>query len=115
CWPTATSSPSATPASGSRQADLDPAHRWPAAPLRAQPNAAPAPLWPASRRPIVSGSVTDQLLRLLTGFLLVLLYLFFLRVLRAVWTEVNARPAVPAAQVPAVKRGRGRRDPRPGR
>jgi pSer/pThr/pTyr-binding forkhead associated (FHA) protein len=59
--------------------------------------------------------VTEQLLRLLTGFLLVLLYLFFLRVLRAVWTEVNARPAVPAAQVPAVKRGRVRRHQRPGR
>jgi FHA domain len=59
--------------------------------------------------------VTEQLLRLLTGFLLVLLYLFFLRVLRAVWTEVNARPAIPAAQAPAVKRGRVRRHPRPGR
>jgi pSer/pThr/pTyr-binding forkhead associated (FHA) protein len=59
--------------------------------------------------------VTEQLLRLLTGFLLVLLYLFFLRVLRAVWTEVNARPALPAAQAPAVKRGRVRRHSRPGR
>jgi pSer/pThr/pTyr-binding forkhead associated (FHA) protein len=33
--------------------------------------------------------VPDQLLNLLKIFLLVLLYLFFLRVLRAVWTEVN--------------------------
>jgi FHA domain len=59
--------------------------------------------------------VTEQLLRLLTGFLLVLLYLFFLRVLRAVWTEMNARPTVPAVQAPAAKRGRVRRHPRPGR
>lgn len=35
----------------------------------------------------------DQLLNLLKIFLLVLLYLFFLRVLRAVWTEINPRPA----------------------
>jgi hypothetical protein len=59
--------------------------------------------------------VTEQLLRLLTGFLLVLLYLFFLRVLRAVWTEMNARPTAPAVQAPAVKRGRVRRHPRPSR
>jgi FHA domain len=58
--------------------------------------------------------VTEQLLRLLTGFLLVLLYLFFLRVLRAVWTEVNAprRVEVAAPAVPA-KRGRARRSARP--
>jgi pSer/pThr/pTyr-binding forkhead associated (FHA) protein len=37
--------------------------------------------------------VPDQLLNLLKIFLLVLLYLFFLRVLRAVWTEVNPAPA----------------------
>jgi pSer/pThr/pTyr-binding forkhead associated (FHA) protein len=36
--------------------------------------------------------VPDQLLNLLKIFLLVLLYLFFLRVLRAVWTEINPRP-----------------------
>ena len=35
----------------------------------------------------------DQLLTILQGCFLVLLYLFFLRVLRAVWTEVQ-RPAV---------------------
>jgi pSer/pThr/pTyr-binding forkhead associated (FHA) protein len=37
--------------------------------------------------------VPDQLLNLLKIFLLILLYLFFLRVLRAVWTEINPRPA----------------------
>jgi hypothetical protein len=59
--------------------------------------------------------VTDQLLRLLTGFLLVLLYLFFLRVLRAVWTEVNA-PRVPqVAAGPTARRGRARRPARPSR
>ena len=47
----------------------------------------------------------DQLLNLLKVFLLLLLYLFFLRVLRAVWVEVNgprqpARAAVPAGRVP---------------
>jgi len=72
-------------------------------------------LWPASRRPIVSAPVTEQLLRLLTGFLLVLLYLFFLRVLRAVWTEVNAPRAVQAVATPTAKRGRVRRPARPSR
>jgi FHA domain len=41
--------------------------------------------------------VPDQLLNLLKIFLLILLYLFFLRVLRAVWTEINPRPAEAAA------------------
>ena len=35
----------------------------------------------------------EQLLNLLKIFLLVLLYLFFFRVLRAVWTEVNPKTA----------------------
>lgn len=39
----------------------------------------------------------DQLLNLLKIFLLVLLYLFFLRVLRAVWTEINPRPVEASA------------------
>jgi pSer/pThr/pTyr-binding forkhead associated (FHA) protein len=42
--------------------------------------------------------VPDQLLNLLKIFLLVLLYLFFFRVLRAVWTEIN-NPEV--AEAPA--------------
>jgi pSer/pThr/pTyr-binding forkhead associated (FHA) protein len=36
--------------------------------------------------------VPDQLLNLLKIFLLVLLYLFFFRVLRAVWAEINPKP-----------------------
>lgn len=57
----------------------------------------------------------DQLLNLLKVFLLVLLYLFFLRVLRATWTEVNVpRPADGHAPVGRAK-GRGRRTPRAGR
>jgi pSer/pThr/pTyr-binding forkhead associated (FHA) protein len=53
--------------------------------------------------------VPDQLLNLLKIFLLVLLYLFFLRVLRAVWTEVNV-PRFADAPAPAGKpRGRARR------
>ena len=60
--------------------------------------------------------MTEQLLRLLTGFLLVLLYLFFLRVLRAVWTEVNATRAAEAVAPPQARsRGRVRRPARPSR
>jgi len=63
--------------------------------------------------------VPDDLLNLLKIFLLVLLYLFFFRVLRAVWTEINApglaeaqaasggRPAAAAAKPPR-RGGRGR-------
>jgi pSer/pThr/pTyr-binding forkhead associated (FHA) protein len=53
--------------------------------------------------------VPDQLLNLLKIFLLVLLYLFFLRVLRAVWTEVN-----PEAQTEATAPG-GKAKSRPPR
>lgn len=62
----------------------------------------------------------DQLLNLLKIFLLVLLYLFFFRVLRAVWTEVNPRPvaeagvAAPARQrAPRQRGGRRRRSSQP--
>jgi hypothetical protein len=41
--------------------------------------------------------VPDSLLRILNGALLVLLLLFFLRVLRAVWVQVNAPPLPPVA------------------
>jgi pSer/pThr/pTyr-binding forkhead associated (FHA) protein len=51
--------------------------------------------------------VSDQLLNLLKIFLLILLYLFFLRVLRAVWTEINPRP------VEAPVSGAGRQQERP--
>jgi hypothetical protein len=47
--------------------------------------------------------VPDQLLNLLKVFLLLLLYLFFLRVLRAVWAEVQPPKAVEA---PAKKHGK---------
>jgi pSer/pThr/pTyr-binding forkhead associated (FHA) protein len=61
--------------------------------------------------------VPEQLLNLLKIFLLVLLYLFFLRVLRAVWTEVNVpRTADAAAGPPAAKpRARQRRATRAGK
>jgi hypothetical protein len=59
--------------------------------------------------------VSEQLLTVLKLCLLALLYLFFLRVLRAVWTEVNpSRATVEAAPVPAKapKRGSGVRQPK---
>jgi pSer/pThr/pTyr-binding forkhead associated (FHA) protein len=60
--------------------------------------------------------VPEQLLTVLKLCLLALLYLFFLRVLRAVWTEVNPPKAAPAAEpvpgaapVPKVRSSRARR------
>ena len=44
----------------------------------------------------------ESLLRILNGCLLVLLLLFFLRVLRAVWVQVNAPPLAPPAPPPAA-------------
>lgn len=52
----------------------------------------------------------EQLLNLLKIFLLVLLYLFFFRVVRAVWTEVN--PGNAAEPVPAGPAGRPAKQPR---
>ena len=46
----------------------------------------------------------DQLLNLLKIFLLILLYLFFFRVLRAVWAEVNPPKALEAPDRPRRKR-----------
>ena len=60
----------------------------------------------------------DQLLNLLKIFLLVLLYLFFFRVLRAVWTEINppqVAEAPAAAGRQAGRRQRSRSVRRPGR
>jgi pSer/pThr/pTyr-binding forkhead associated (FHA) protein len=55
--------------------------------------------------------VSEPLLAVLRLCLLALLYLFFLRVLRAVWTEIRPpKPAVanaPAAAAPRAKRDRG--------
>ncbi|MBS1837046.1 MAG: FHA domain-containing protein [Actinobacteria bacterium] len=62
----------------------------------------------------------EQLLTVLKLCLLALLYLFFLRVLRAVWTEVNPpkvaptrKPAAPVAPSTRARRGaaRARRKP----
>jgi pSer/pThr/pTyr-binding forkhead associated (FHA) protein len=58
--------------------------------------------------------VPDQLLNLLKIFLLVLLYLFFFRVLRAVWTEINP-PNVAEAPAGAGRQGRQGRQARPTR
>jgi pSer/pThr/pTyr-binding forkhead associated (FHA) protein len=43
----------------------------------------------------------EPLLRVLTILVMVLLYLFFLRVLRAVWAEVNPPKVAPATTKPA--------------
>jgi pSer/pThr/pTyr-binding forkhead associated (FHA) protein len=57
--------------------------------------------------------VTEHLALVLKICLLVLLYLFFLRVLRAVWAEV--REPVPAAADPGAVPGRAQRSPAPAR
>lgn len=44
----------------------------------------------------------DSLLRILNGCLLALLFLFFLRVLRAVWVQVNAPPIATPPPAPAA-------------
>ena len=58
----------------------------------------------------------DQLLNLLKIFLLVLVYLFFLRVLRAVWAELKGPAAVDAPvrarkERPRTRGSRGRHGP----
>src|SRR5687768_9985148 len=100
------SSRSATPACTSRRAERPDLRRRPPATLRVRS---------ARRRGLVSAPVPEQLLNLLKFFLLVLLYLFFLRVLRAVWTEVNVpRPAESGAGPPApAPAARPRRPARP--
>ena len=56
----------------------------------------------------------EQLLTVLKFCLLALLYLFFLRVLRAIWSEVSPRPAsvVDAGAVAAAPSARGAKVPR---
>jgi pSer/pThr/pTyr-binding forkhead associated (FHA) protein len=53
--------------------------------------------------------VPESLLTILKFCFLALLYLFFIRVVRAVWTEVTAPPPAPVAPAPAprAKRERG--------
>jgi pSer/pThr/pTyr-binding forkhead associated (FHA) protein len=53
--------------------------------------------------------VPEQLLNLLKIFLLVLLYLFFFRVLRAVWTEINPAKIVEAPATTGPGRARATR------
>ncbi|HVX18776.1 MAG TPA: FHA domain-containing protein [Acidimicrobiales bacterium] len=53
--------------------------------------------------------MSEQLLNILKLCLLALLYLFFLRVLRAVWTEVKG-PVVAAPKAPGRERRRPRRE-----
>ena len=47
----------------------------------------------------------ESLLRVLNGLLLVLVGLFFLRVLRAAWVQVNAPPITPPAAAPPPPAG----------
>jgi hypothetical protein len=58
--------------------------------------------------------VSEQLLTILKLCLLALLYLFFLRVLRAVWVEIKP-PAGAAGFVDAPKKKAKRKDRRPAR
>ncbi len=51
--------------------------------------------------------MSEQLLTIFNVCLLVLIYLFFLRVLRAVWSEIGGRSAVPVpGPAPAARRQR---------
>jgi pSer/pThr/pTyr-binding forkhead associated (FHA) protein len=53
--------------------------------------------------------VPESLLTILKFCFLALLYLFFLRVVRAVWTEVAAPPPAPAPPPPVPKAGKRER------
>jgi pSer/pThr/pTyr-binding forkhead associated (FHA) protein len=52
--------------------------------------------------------VSDSLLTILKFFLIALLWLFFLRVLRAVWSELKRPPVVTVVDEPQRRRGRRR-------
>jgi len=58
--------------------------------------------------------VPESLLTILKFCLLAVLYLFFVRVLRAVWSEVNAPPVPAMAPVAAPARALRSTAPRPG-
>ena len=53
--------------------------------------------------------MSDSLLTILKFFLVALLWLFFLRVLRAVWSELKRPPVVTVVDEPPERRSRGRR------
>jgi pSer/pThr/pTyr-binding forkhead associated (FHA) protein len=57
--------------------------------------------------------VSDSLLTILKFFLIALLWLFFLRVLRAVWSELKRPPVVTVADEPRPRRTRRREAPAP--
>ncbi|HEY1636477.1 MAG TPA: FHA domain-containing protein [Acidimicrobiales bacterium] len=52
--------------------------------------------------------MSDSLLTILKFFLIALLWLFFLRVLRAVWSELKRPPVVTVVDEPQRRRGRRR-------
>jgi pSer/pThr/pTyr-binding forkhead associated (FHA) protein len=56
--------------------------------------------------------VSDSLLTILKFFLIALLWLFFLRVLRAVWSELKRPPVVTVVDEPPLSRRTRRRDRR---
>jgi pSer/pThr/pTyr-binding forkhead associated (FHA) protein len=57
--------------------------------------------------------VSDSLLTILKFFLIALLWLFFLRVLRAVWSELKRPPVVTVVDEPPSRRKRKREVPPP--
>jgi pSer/pThr/pTyr-binding forkhead associated (FHA) protein len=57
--------------------------------------------------------VSDSLLTILKFFLIALLWLFFLRVLRAVWSELKRPPVVTVVEEPKSRRTRRREAPPP--
>ena len=59
--------------------------------------------------------MSDQLLTILKFFLLALVWLFFLRVLRAVWVEIRSSDAAEPAVVPAAAPAAPARRERPRR
>ncbi len=57
--------------------------------------------------------MSDSLLTILKFFLIALLWLFFLRVLRAVWSELKRPPVVTVVDEPPQRRTRRREPPPP--
>ena len=63
--------------------------------------AGPPPLSRSPNWPTLGGRMSEQLLTILKLCLLALLYLFFFRVVRAVWAELRAPAPAPAGAAPA--------------